>query len=98
MSKSGSTKPIVLFFELINRRWALRILWELRNGEPLGFREIQARCGNLSPSVLSRRLKELLEAGILSQDESSCWQVTPLGNNISVHLKAMSKLASKLKF
>jgi DNA-binding HxlR family transcriptional regulator len=49
--------------DLLGRRWALRILWELRDGA-LTFRELQARCDGMSPSVLNERLAELREAGI----------------------------------
>ena len=50
--------------DLLGRRWALRILWELR--EPATtFRELQARCGDISSSVLTTRLKELREAGAI---------------------------------
>lgn len=52
--------------DLLGRRWALRIIWELR-AETLGFRELQQRCGGMSSSVLSDRLRELREAGVLEQ-------------------------------
>lgn len=50
--------------DLLGRRWALRILWELRQG-PLNFRELREACGDMSPSVLNQRLQELREAGIV---------------------------------
>jgi len=43
--------------DLLGRRWALRILWELHEG-PATFRELRARCDALSPSVLNTRLSE----------------------------------------
>ena len=50
--------------DLLGRRWALRILWELR--EPAeSFRDLQARCDNISSSVLTQRLKELRQAGAI---------------------------------
>jgi DNA-binding HxlR family transcriptional regulator len=49
--------------DLLGRRWALRIIWELRTG-PLAFRPLQAAAGT-SPSVLNTRLAELREAGIV---------------------------------
>jgi DNA-binding HxlR family transcriptional regulator len=55
--------------DLLGRRWALRILWELRAGR-LGFRELQERCDSMSASVLSRRLAELGEAGVVDSDEA----------------------------
>ena len=49
--------------DLLGRRWAMRVIWELRDG-PMTFRDLQARCGGISSSVLSQRLTELREAGI----------------------------------
>jgi DNA-binding HxlR family transcriptional regulator len=61
---SASGRPIMALLDLLSRRWALRILWELRTGEP-SFRELQQQCGSISSSVLSDRLRELGEAGIV---------------------------------
>ncbi len=49
--------------DLLGRRWALRVLWELQ-AEPLGARALLSRCEGLSPSVLYDRLRELTEAGL----------------------------------
>ena len=64
--------------DLLGRRWTLRVLWELR-GEPLGFRELQSRCDAMSASVLSRRLGELREAGILETGHGGVNRLTPDG-------------------
>jgi DNA-binding HxlR family transcriptional regulator len=47
---------------LAGRKWTLRIVWELRVG-PLSFRGLRAACGNVSPSVLADRLRELGDTG-----------------------------------
>jgi DNA-binding HxlR family transcriptional regulator len=54
--------------DLLGRRWALRVIWELR-GDPLSFRELQQRCGGVSSSVLNDRVAELREAGALEQSD-----------------------------
>jgi DNA-binding HxlR family transcriptional regulator len=54
--------------DLLGRRWALRVLWELRVDEALTFRELQTRCGDISSSVLNDRLRELREADIVDAD------------------------------
>jgi len=54
--------------DLLGRRWALRIIWELRL-ERLTFRGLQQRCEGLSSSVLNRRLSELREAGIVEHED-----------------------------
>jgi len=50
--------------DLLGRRWALRVIWELRDG-PILFRPLQERCAGMSSSVLSQRLRELRVAGIV---------------------------------
>ena len=44
----------------------MRVIWELRHG-PMTFRELQARCGGISSSVLAQRLAELRGAGIAAE-------------------------------
>lgn len=61
---SRTGRPIMALLDLLGRRWMLRIMWELR-GDSLGFRELQLVCDGMSPSVLSQRLNELCEAGVL---------------------------------
>ena len=66
-SKSG--RPIMAVLDLLGRRWALRLVWELRGGA-LTFRVLQDACEGLSPTVLNTRLRELREAGIVDKTES----------------------------
>ena len=51
---SPSGRPIMALLDLLGRRWALRMLWELREGG-LSFRALQERCDGVSPSVLNTR-------------------------------------------
>ncbi len=59
---SHSGRPIMALLDLLGRRWALRTIWELRDG-PCLFRELQERCDGMSSSVLNQRLSELRGAG-----------------------------------
>lgn len=63
--------------ELFHRRWMLRVVWELREGA-LTFRALQARCGDISPSVLNQRLAELRDAGLVAA-EAGGYRLTELG-------------------
>ena len=65
--------------DLLGRRWALRILWELRAGESLTFRELQARCAEVSSSVLADRLRELREAEIVTAQPGQGYALTREG-------------------
>lgn len=63
-SKSGA--PIMALFDLIGRRWAMGVIWQLSNG-PLTFSELQKRCDSISPTILSRRIKDLCEAMLVER-------------------------------
>ena len=77
-SKTG--RPIMAALDLLGRRWALRITWELRENS-LNFRELRAACGNISPSVLNQRLSELREAGIVEPGKNG-YELTPEGRKL----------------
>ena len=68
-------------FDLLGRRWALRVLWELRE-DTLTFRELQARCGDMSSSVLNQRLRELRDAGVLEQATGEGYRLTAEGRSL----------------
>jgi DNA-binding HxlR family transcriptional regulator len=74
--------------DLLGRRWMLRILWELRS-EAMGFRILQERCDSMSPSVLSQRLTELQEAGIVIRYSSGDYRLTNEGREL---LQALAPL------
>nr|WP_042197591.1 helix-turn-helix domain-containing protein [Kibdelosporangium sp. MJ126-NF4]CEL23059.1 Transcriptional regulator, HxlR family [Kibdelosporangium sp. MJ126-NF4]CTQ90197.1 Transcriptional regulator, HxlR family [Kibdelosporangium sp. MJ126-NF4] len=61
---SSSGQPIMALLDLLGRRWALRVIWELR-AATLSFRQLQSQCDGMSSSVLSSRLDELRDAGIV---------------------------------
>jgi DNA-binding HxlR family transcriptional regulator len=78
--------------DLLGRRWALRILWELRSG-PLGARELRGRCDGMSPSVLYQRLAELTGAGLVEQDQDNRYLLTALGGSLSAAIKPLDRWA-----
>ena len=78
----GSTtgRPIMAAFDLLGRRWTLRILWELRDGA----RRIPGAATTLrraSPTVLNSRLGELRSAGLVERDPSRAHLLTALGRD-----------------
>jgi DNA-binding HxlR family transcriptional regulator len=69
-------------FDLIGRRWTLRVIWELEQaGKPLTFRGLRAACGDLSSSMLTRRLRELTEAQIVER-VSAGYTLTSSGHSL----------------
>jgi DNA-binding HxlR family transcriptional regulator len=76
----GSTtgKPLMAALDLLGHRWLLRVLWELRDGE-VGFRELAVRCDSVSTAVLRDRLVELLNSGLVTQNDERQYFLTKLG-------------------
>jgi DNA-binding HxlR family transcriptional regulator len=81
-------------FDLLGRRWALRVLWELRD-VPLGFRELQQRCGGISSSVLRDRLAELTGAGILETGADRRYGLSEHGRGLLAALAPLSRWADE---
>jgi DNA-binding HxlR family transcriptional regulator len=82
--------------DLLGRRWALRVLWELRDGEALTFRELQARCGGVSSSVLNDRLRELREAAIVAAEPAAGgYRLTDEGAELLRALEPLSAWAKR---
>lgn len=75
---SRTGRPIMALLDLLGRRWALRILWELRE-RSLTFRQLRESCEAMSPSVLNQRLAELREAGIVTALEGGGYALTAEG-------------------
>ena len=92
----GSTtgRPIMAALDLLGRRWALRVLWELRDG-PVGFRALQQRCDDISPTVLNTRLAELRTAGIVEHDAARAHCLTPLGADLLDALAPLQDWAAR---
>ncbi|HEY3907050.1 MAG TPA: helix-turn-helix domain-containing protein [Streptosporangiaceae bacterium] len=87
---SATGRPLMSALDLFGRRWSLRIIWELRDGE-LGFRPLQQRCDNMSSSVLRQRLTELLDARLLYQLPDSRYALTPLGHRAYQALRPLTR-------
>ena len=74
---SRSGRPIMAAFDLLGRRMALRIIWELRDHRRLNFRALQD-AAETNPSVLNTRIGELREAGLVDHDGAG-YGLTSLG-------------------
>ncbi len=77
-SKTGA--PIMAIFDLLGRRWAMGIIWNLSQG-PATFRELQEACESISPSIQNKRLKELRGAGLIERSLEG-YQLTSRGTEL----------------
>jgi DNA-binding HxlR family transcriptional regulator len=91
---SSSGRPIMALLDLLGRRWALRVLWELRDAPVPTFRALQAACGGVSSSVLSARLAELSDAGIVERVDHG-YVLTQEGRDLVASLVTMNAWAAR---
>ncbi len=91
MPPTHSRHPITDLLDLLGRRWALRVLWELRDG-PLAYGDLRDRCDEISTSVLATRLRELTDAGIVERHADG-WGLTPAGSDLGRQLVDLSRWA-----
>ena len=90
---SQSGKPTMALFDLMGRRWTMGIVWQL-SGRVLTFTDLQKKCGSISPTILSSRLKDLAEAGFLDRTLDG-YRLTDLGEELFAVLQPFKTLARK---
>ena len=81
-------------FELLEARYALRVLWALRDGHPQTFRLLQDSIGGITPNTLNTRVKELRAAGLMGHGTEG-YTVTPMGQDLLKRLNDMQAFAAK---
>jgi DNA-binding HxlR family transcriptional regulator len=79
-------------FERLECRYAMRVLWALRDGHPQTFRLLQDSVGGITPNTLNTRIKELREAGMLDHG-SDGYTVTPVGLDLLKRLSDVQPFA-----
>jgi DNA-binding HxlR family transcriptional regulator len=79
--------------DLLGRRWALRLLWELRDG-PLTFRALRDACDGVSPTVLNTRLRELKELNVVESTVEG-YALTASGAALGRALKPVQRWANE---
>jgi|SRR5262249_52283677 len=89
----ASQRPVESALDLLGRRWALRLLWELRRGT-LSFSELRQRTG-ISPSVLSARLAELLDARVVERDTGRRYRLSGRGRELARILYELNRWAEQ---
>ncbi|NDK35497.1 winged helix-turn-helix transcriptional regulator [Rhodovulum sulfidophilum] len=91
----GSTtgRPIMVLLDVLGKRWTLRILWELSQG-PATFRELQRRCDDISPTMVSKRVGELRELGFVTR-EAEGYGLTLLGHELAQEFISLEAWANR---
>ena len=87
---------------VLSGAWAANVIWHLREG-PRRFSELRADIAPVSSKVLTQRLRELQDKGVLSRTvmdtspPSVEYELTPLGGELIPALTAIVKVGHELK-
>jgi DNA-binding HxlR family transcriptional regulator len=79
---------------LLEARYAMRVLWALRDGHPQTFRLLQDSVGNITPNTLNTRLKELRAANLVGHGGDG-YCLTPSGMDLLRRLADLQAFATK---
>ncbi len=93
MSNKDKT-AVSQLFELLESRYALRVLWALRDGHPQTFRLLQDSVGGVTPNTLNTRLKELRAAGLIDHGGSG-YGLTKTGQDLLKRLNDLQAFSNK---
>ena len=91
---SKENAAISQLLALLEARYALRVLWALRDGHAQTFRLLQDSVGGITPNTLNTRIKELREAGVVSHGGDG-YSLTLSGQDLLKRLSDLQAFASK---
>ncbi len=79
---------------LLESRYAMRVLWALKDGHAQTFRLLQDSVGSITPNTLNTRIKELREAGLVNHGTDG-YGVTASGVDLLKRLSDLQAFAGK---
>ena len=91
---SKDPEAVSQLFDLLECRYAMRVLWALSDGHAQTFRLLQDSVGGITPNTLNTRIKELREAGFLIHG-SDGYCVTPTGADLLKRLSDLPAFAAR---
>ena len=93
-AKTETKNAVNATLELFQRKWLLRVVWELHLG-PKTFRALQEACDDLSPTVVNARLGDLREAGLVASTQGEGYALTALGEEMVIAFAPLMKWGVK---
>ncbi len=91
---SKESAAIGQLLALLESRYAIRVLWALKDGHSQTFRLLQDSVGGITPNTLNTRIKELRAAGLLTHGGDG-YSVTNAGADLLKRLGEMQAFATK---
>jgi DNA-binding HxlR family transcriptional regulator len=99
----GDPCGVARALDVIGERWAVLVVRELLLG-PKRFTDLRSGMPNLSPDVLSQRLRELEQAGVLRRDKlpspiaSQVYELTDWGRELEPVVLGLGRWGSRAPF
>jgi DNA-binding HxlR family transcriptional regulator len=91
---SKENAAVSQLLSLLESRYALRVLWALKDGHAQTFRLLQDSVGGITPNTLNTRIKELRQAALVTHGADG-YVVTSAGADLLKRLNDVSAFASK---
>lgn len=88
------TTAVIQLFDLLESRYAMRVIWALGDGHPQTFRLLQDSVGGVTPNTLNTRLKEL-RAAHLVEHTGEGYRLTPVGTDLARRMHDIQHFAGK---
>ena len=85
---------VIQLFDLLESRYALRVIWALSDGHPQTFRLLQDSVGGVTPNTLNTRLKELRAARLVDHTGDG-YRLTSAGADLARRMHDVQLFASK---
>ncbi len=91
---SKDTAAVQQLMAALEARYALRVLWALKDGHAQTFRLLQDSVGGVTPNTLNTRLKELRTHSLV-QHGSDGYQLTANGLDLVKRIGDLGPFAAK---
>ncbi|WP_302175513.1 helix-turn-helix domain-containing protein [uncultured Hydrogenophaga sp.] len=91
---SKDPEAVSQLFDLLECRYAMRVLWALADGHAQTFRLLQDSVGGITPNTLNTRLKELRAAGLIEHDGQG-YRLTAPGSDLARRLGEVRQFAGR---
>ncbi|MDP1686513.1 helix-turn-helix domain-containing protein, partial [Hydrogenophaga sp.] len=85
---------VIQLFDLLESRYAMRVIWALSDGHPQTFRLLQDSVGGVTPNTLNTRIKELRAARLVDHSGHG-YRLTPQGADLARRLGDVQQFATK---
>jgi len=85
---------VIQLFDLLEQRYAMRVIWALSDGHPQTFRLLQDSVGGVTPNTLNTRLKQLRAARLVDHGRDG-YHLTSQGADLARRMIDMQLFANR---